>query len=1061
MASFPLRRTGLVIVSVLVASNPVVAQNEDAVYFQKTLAKAQAGDAEAMEAVAGMYLSGTGAPKPDVPTGLNWERKAAQAGNADAQLSLGDIYFKAQGPGYPAANHAESFKWYELAAKQGNTRALLKVADFYELGDGVKKDPAQALKFVRQAAEANGDRDAALRLGQMYAEGRGTTKNVVEANRWLATAKRLMAEGADQAFADFKDANPDRLDKVIAAASPVVQQNFAKSGNDDANARYELGKAFYNGTDGIPADQDQGLQWLKYAAESGGDSVRKKTADFLASVGRDTQAFPWYLKLAEYGDADAEFAVARDYETGTGTDKNLDEAFRWYRHSAQGGNVRGMMALAQHLIDLKDSEAKIWLERAAAKGDTQASGLLAQLTKGREQSPIVAPPAGDPVPVQVQVKVQAQAAALPDSLAQARLQFELGFDHAANDFERMMLTKWFSEDVATAMATSGLSKRDGTEYLLKALLPRLEKNLDASYPCIDQLNQSTFDLALLRERASPSLLAAVTREANAVTKNFDASIAFLNSKKALFDRAQAGDAQAEYEVGALYASNELLHDQSLALSWLKKAAAHGQTSAAKILQSMSAPAFNAGADAAKAGQMPLALAKFRLAAELGEPEANYWIGYIHSIGYEGVAPNLTEAVKYYRVAADAGIALSMIELGKAYTWGKGQAGVPADPVEGGRWFRKAADTGHPAAQMMLAQCYLWGEAGCTKSEEEAKKWFHDAAAKGEYVAALWNILLENCPTDADRQVMALGYAELAVHESANLDDAVYWLEKAERFGFAPARAWLIAQEKIGHTPPGAELREEGSKAYEAKKMSEAIASWQKAAAAGNPDAMIDLGTTYFYGEGVPQDRKAGEAWYGKAAALGYFPAQFKLREAQSWDLLQAALALHQAGKKDEARAKFIEASTLGSETALYNLGVLYENGDGVPQDLRQALKLYQRASALMQQEAVGAATRVTSRLIEREKVEFGISSLRANRFALAQMAFEAASAAGNVEATVQLGLTYETRTDGLANYENALRCYDVAAQMEYPTAKGLADKLLAKIAAGGTAPKADGAASTK
>lgn len=1055
MASFPLRQTGFVFASVLFLATPVVAQNEDAAYFQKTLAKAQAGDVEAMEAVASMYYSGTGAPKRDVPAGLNWERKAAQAGNADAQLSLGDIYFKAQGPGYPAPNHAEAFKWYELAAKQGNTQALLKVADFYELGDGVKKDPAQALKFVRQAAEANADKDAALRLGRMYAEGRGTAKNVLEANRWLAMAKRLMAEGADKAFADFKDANPDLLDKVVAAAAAAVQQFFAKSKNDDADARYELGKAFYNGTDGIPADQDQGLQWLKYAAETGNDRVRKRCAEFLTSVGRDSAAFPWYMKLAEYGDADAEFVVAQDYESGKGTEKNLDEAFRWYRHAAQGGNIRGMLALAQHLIDLKDSEARTWLERAAAKGDPQAPVLLAQLTKQREQSPIAAPPAGDPVLVQV------QAAAIPDSLTPARRQFEAGFDRADNDFERMMLTKWFCAEVESAISPSGLSQRAGTEYVLKALLPRLEKNLDVSYPCISQLNQGTFDLALFREMAGPAVLAAVTREATAETKNLDASIAFLNSKKELFDRAKNGDPQAEYEVGALYASNALLHDQGLALSWLKKAAAHGQTSAAKILQSMSAPAFNAGGEAAKAGQMPLALAKFRLAAELGEPEANHWIGYIHSIGYEGVPPNPTEAVKCYRVAADAGIALSMIELGKAYAWGKGQAGVPVDPVEGGRWFRKAADTGHAAGQMMLAECYLWGEAGCAKSDADAKQWFHTAAAQGNYAAALWNILLENCPNDADRQVMALGYAERAVHENTNLNDAVYWLEKAERFGFAPARVWLNAQEKAGYKYPAAEIREEGAKAFEAKKMTEAIAIWQKAAEAGNPDAMIDLGTSYFYGEGVSQDRKSGEAWYGKAVALGYFPAQFKLRDAQSWALLQAALELHQAGKKDEARAKFIEASTLGSETALFDLGVLYENGDGVPQDLRQALKLYQRASALMQQEAVGAAARVTSRLIEREKVEFGISSLRANRFALAQMAFEAASAAGNVEATVQLGLTYETRTDGLANYENALRCYDVAAQMGYPTAKGLADKLLAKIAAGGTPPKADGAASTK
>ena len=1037
MAFLPPRKIRIIVAALLLSAPSAWAQRA----FEEAMTKAEAGDAEAMGTVADMYFDGHWGPKQDVATGLTWLRKSAEAGYVDAQVELADLYFKAKGPGYPAADRAEAFKWYALAAKQDSEKAVGMVAGFYQRGE--------AFTLMRQAAASGNDKTAALLLGQMYAEGRGTPKNIIEASRWLAQAKFLEADGAEKAFEDFKNANPDLMDKVIAAASPAIQQAFVKAKDGNNDARYELGEAYYHGTGGVPQDRDQGMQWLKYAGEQGLARARKKYAEYLDVAGRHKEALAMYQSLADSFDADAQYIVAQHYATGSGTDKDPDAAFRWYRFSAQGKDLRGIKALARELIARDDGEASVWLERGAETGDAEAVKMLADYRQQRTQSPIVVGAPAPSAPAAAPVQTAASSAAITEALARARRQFELGFDTADGDVERKLVTKWFSEDVSAVMATTSLSKTDGTDFLLTALLPRLDKRPDMSYPCISVLSSSTFDLTRVREMASPAVRTAIANEADSVSKSLDAATQFLRANKPLFDRAESGDAEAEYQVGAIYASGTVMHDPDSTLVWFKKAAAHGQKSAAKILASLSGPPFNAAGTAAKAGQMPLALVKFRIAAELGEVEANFWIGYIHSLGYEGVAPNPEKALTYYRTAADAGVALAMVELGKAYAWG--QMGVKADPAEGGRWFRKAADTGHPGGQTMLAECYLWGEAGFAKSDADALQWFRAAAKQTNLAAALWIILIENCPSDGDRQVQALGYAERGVHESTNLDDAVYWLGKAERFGFAPAHAWIAANEKLGTKFPAAQIREDGATAYEAKKMPEAVALWQKAAEAGNPNAMLDLGTSYFYGEGVPKDRKAGVAWYQKSAAMGYFPAQFKLREAESVEVLQAAVDLHGAGKKDEARPKFAQAAALGSENAMYDLGALYENGDGVPQDLPHALMMYTRAEALMQQDAGDAATRVKNRLIDRANVELGQSSLRANRFAIAQVAFEAASAAGNPEAMLDLGLTYETRTDGLADNAKALSCYDVAAELDYPNAKELAAKLRAKMAAAGIA----------
>ncbi len=47
------------------------------------------------------------------------------------------------------------------------------------------------------------------------------------------------------------------------------------------------------------------------------------------------------------------------------------------------------------------------------------------------------------------------------------------------------------------------------------------------------------------------------------------------------------------------------------------------------------------------------------------------------------------------------------------------------------------------------------------------------------------------------------------------------------------------------------------------------ASWyRKAAEAGNPDGMYNLGLMYVDGRGVKRDQQQAIAWYRKAAALG-------------------------------------------------------------------------------------------------------------------------------------------------------------------------------------------------
>jgi hypothetical protein len=78
------------------------------------------------------------------------------------------------------------------------------------------------------------------------------------------------------------------------------------------------------------------------------------------------QAILWYRHAARQDHARAMNLLGRCYEEGWGCEKNLAEAFDWYRRSAEGGYYRGQLNHAAVLAErgLKQ-EAAEWIRNAA------------------------------------------------------------------------------------------------------------------------------------------------------------------------------------------------------------------------------------------------------------------------------------------------------------------------------------------------------------------------------------------------------------------------------------------------------------------------------------------------------------------------------------------------------------------------------------------------------------------------------------------------------------------------------------------------------------------------
>jgi TPR repeat protein len=156
--------------------------------------------------------------------------------------------------------------------------------------------------------------------------------------------------------------------------------------------------------------------------------------------------------------------------------------------------------------------------------------------------------------------------------------------------------------------------------------------------------------------------------------------------------ADQGDANAEYELGQMYARGwGVTQDFAQANYWYQKAAGQGFTKAIYavgcqyyygdgVLQSYSE-----------------ALVWFHRAADQGDAIAQEALGGIYYHG-AAVPQSYSEAMAWYRRAADENYSKAEYDMGYMYSHG---LGVPRDRQEANRWYRKAASQGNVDAQLAL------------------------------------------------------------------------------------------------------------------------------------------------------------------------------------------------------------------------------------------------------------------------------------------------------------------------------------------------------------------------
>ncbi|SDP69641.1 tetratricopeptide repeat protein [Selenomonas ruminantium] len=98
----------------------------------------------------------------DYNSAMDWFKKAAQKGNAEAKNLIGVMHYRGEGV---KCEYKKAFSWFEKAAKAGDAWGMYNLAQCYENGYGVIKNWDKAVEWYEKSAEA-GNEEAKNRLAE-------------------------------------------------------------------------------------------------------------------------------------------------------------------------------------------------------------------------------------------------------------------------------------------------------------------------------------------------------------------------------------------------------------------------------------------------------------------------------------------------------------------------------------------------------------------------------------------------------------------------------------------------------------------------------------------------------------------------------------------------------------------------------------------------------------------------------------------------------------------------------------------------------------------------------
>ena len=320
---------------------------------------------------------------------ITWFSKSAEKGDSNAQKALGDAYSNGYGV---KKDYSKAKKWYIKSAAQGNQDSMRSLYFMYSLGRGVEKNFDIAHKWSSKTSSAKkpylglsrtldslvtwgsieykkydelyrtlknkateGEVESQYKLGLLYHNGKGVTKNDYEAAKWLKLA--------------------------------------AEKGH--TQSQYYLGTILLE-TNSNNDNKILAFKWLKAAAQKGHILAQFTLGEMYKhglGVAEDTElAFNWYNKSAQQGYKVAQLKLGECFEKGIGTKVNYVMAYKFYHEAATQNDSLAQLRLGYlyfygNGIKRDKNQAKTWFLRASENGNTEAQYILNSNLKNLQLPP--------------------------------------------------------------------------------------------------------------------------------------------------------------------------------------------------------------------------------------------------------------------------------------------------------------------------------------------------------------------------------------------------------------------------------------------------------------------------------------------------------------------------------------------------------------------------------------------------------------------------------------------------------------------------------------------------
>ena len=706
------------------------------------------------------------------------------------------------------------------------------------------------------------------------------------------------------------------------ALRPLRQQ--AEAGN--ADAQFNLGIAWINGSAGT-VNYDQARYWWEKAAAQG-QRIAQYNLGVLYDEGRGVSqdyrlAAQWYRKAAQQGFISAQYNLGNLYRDGKGVPQNAYIARDWQEKAAAQGDRDAMYALGslyrQGALGISDDGqhalAFYWLEQAAMRGHPQAQAELAGLYARGEG--VARDPAIAAKWQRAAATAQTGAENTDNSDLTAIEQTEQAAMHGDTQAQVALANHYalgdgIARDVEAALKWWQVAAAQGSTDAMQALARHYRDAAD-------------------RSQAEHWYLAAAEKGDSSAYRELgqiyaDARPPDYTTARKYWHAGKKGAPVAQYLIGKSHSD------------WRKPGnpnAAHNAFSG--FLQHCHEDE-NPPADyCADAAYLTALIEQHKLPGyQPPQPnevrqhwqEAAYW-GHPVARAWLETAPAPPGATPPARIAATA--AAAQYQLSWHYATGDG---IAQNRDSANHWLRQAAQNGHAAAQYWLGNHYYDDTADNAQDETTARYWLEQAATRGDrdlqkqtgmtylehddyHNARRW---LRQLADHGDRTVLPV----LEMMNDLQRGRVTPLPPPGTAGNHPPAPAAALAENTVTPWPPRHNIKfwqGENPLASHAKTFKER----QKRALAGDWLAQIALGDAWYKGETGKKDARLAHYWWRKSqTAYGQ----------DSYTLYNLGV-LYDSGEgvarnPQRAAQYYTAAARLNDNDARYNLARLYHYGDGVP-----------------------------------------------------------------------------------------------------------------------------------